>query len=242
MLRRIVGLEPELVVDGVRYHARSGEPLRRALSPTGRGSKEYDAQFPTGERMRIRVTRRRHFADLLGPGRLDLYRASGNAVRPGLRVLDLASGTGAGAAWLAERVGPSGAVVALEEDGASVRYARRRYAAPNIAYEITEERSLEGEPDGAFDAVFLIASPGSLTDRPDAVRARLVELPRLLAPGGFAHIASDLADDALAEQAERLAETLGGPVTGAGTGPGVIRTIYSENRGSGPGAAYAGGP
>ena len=54
---------------------------------------------------------------------------------------------------LAARVGPSGAVVALDPDHESIRYARRRYTDSNIAWEIGGIGSLEGELDGSFDVV-----------------------------------------------------------------------------------------
>lgn len=208
VVRRLVGLEPEIVVDGVRYHARTGEPLRRALGPTGRGSKEYDVRFPTGERMRIRATARRVYADIAGALRLGLYRKLDETARPGMRVLDLSSGTGAGAAWLSERVGPSGAVVALEEDGEGVRFARRRYPAGNIAFEVLEERSLEGEPDGAFDGIVLIENPGTLSDRPEVLRARTTEIPRLVRPGGWVYLAAAAPSDTLREEIAALARRL----------------------------------
>lgn len=212
IIRRIVGLEPEIVVDGVRYHARTGEPLRRALGPTGRGSKDYDVYFPSGERVRIRATARRVYADIAGNVRLGLYRKLESVARPGMRVLDLSSGTGAGAAWISERVGPSGAVVALEEDGEGVRFARRRYAAgpvSNIAFEVLEERSLEGEPDGAFDGIVLIESPGTLEGRADLLRERTAQIPRLVRPGGWVCLGSAAPSDALREELAALTRRLG---------------------------------
>lgn len=227
LIRRLVGLEPEIVVEGVRYHARTGEPLRRALGPTGRGSKEYDVRFPTGERMRIRATARRVYADIAGSARLGLYQKLAETARPGMRVLDLSSGTGAGAAWLSQRVGPSGAVVALEEDGEAVRFARRRYPWENIAFEILEQRSLEGEPDGAFDGIVLIENPGTLDDRNELLRARTTEIPRLVRPGGWVHLAAAAPSETLREEISMLARRLGAEAPEADeVGPGAGWTLF----------------
>ncbi|QKK09246.1 MAG: methyltransferase domain-containing protein [Planctomycetota bacterium] len=97
--------------------------------------------------------RARLYADIVGPHLLDPYRLADPIVRPGMRVLDARCSTGFGAAALAARVGPSGAVVALDPDHESIRYARRRYTDSNIAWEIGGIGSLEGELDGSFDVV-----------------------------------------------------------------------------------------
>ncbi len=163
-LRRLLGLPASVTVDGVSYRERSALPLARALSPEGPGLKEYDARFPGGETMRLRATPARRYADLGQPDRRPIYERVADRIRPGMRILDLGCGTGDGAAWLADRVGRSGGVVAVSTDRESIRFARRRYPLPNLAFEIgrTATHGLEtlaGEPDASFDAVFAEAPP-----------------------------------------------------------------------------------
>ncbi len=168
------------VVEGVRYRERSTEPLHRALSDRGPGYKDYDAMFADSPPLRIRSTARRQYADIAGGHLLAPYHLSDPIVRPGMRVLDARCSTGFGAAHLAGRVGPSGAVVALDPDHESVRYARRRYPISNIAWEIGNADALEGELDGSFDAVVAAGALRTGTDIPSLVKA----LWRVLTPGG----------------------------------------------------------
>jgi len=136
-------------VDGVEYRAR-----RR-----GSGERSYDVRFPGGQAMRVRSTGQRVYDDLCGRARIALYERAGGWSRPGMRILDLPSGTGGGAAWLSRRVGPSGAVVAIERDSESVRFARRRWGVGNVAFEIGGAEQLEGEPDGSFDGAVVVLPP-----------------------------------------------------------------------------------
>ena len=55
----------------------------------------------------------------------------------------------------------------------------------------------------------LVTSPGSLAESPDRVHERLAEAGRLVAPGGFYHLASDRPDPALVEAARSLCQCLG---------------------------------
>jgi len=180
-LRSLLGLHRRFAVDGVRYTERGAESLRRALSRRGPGRKDFDVSFPGGAAMRIRATPWREYADL-GLARLrPVYASVDRLIRPGMRLLDAGAGTGYGAAWLVERVGPSGAVVALERDRESVRYAAARYPAPNVAFECGWLESLTGETDGSFDGVVCC---DAIRDRDDPEKA-LTELWRLVAPGGW---------------------------------------------------------
>ena len=168
------------VVDGVRYRERNTEPLHRALSERGQGYKDYDALFADSAPVRIRCTPRRQYADIIGPHLLEPYRLADPIVRPGMRVLDARCSTGFGAAALAARVGPSGAVVALDPDHESIRYARRRYAESNIAWEIGGIGALDGELDGSFDVVVAVNSIRT----PEGAPALVAALWRVLTPGG----------------------------------------------------------
>lgn len=180
-MRRLLGIRQRFIVEGVRYREATTEPLRRALSRKGSGAKEYDVRFADGATMRIRATAARQYADLVGARMLEPYAAVGEMIVPGARVLALESGTGRVGAWLAERVGPSGAVVALDRDEESIAYAQRRYGAPNVAYEAGGEETLAGELDGAFDGVLAM---GALREGQEAA-AVLRELWRVVGQGGW---------------------------------------------------------
>jgi ubiquinone/menaquinone biosynthesis C-methylase UbiE len=71
---------------------------------------------------------------------------------PGMRVLDLGSGSGNVARLAAELVGPDGQVVGIERDPEAVKLAQRRTDAGNVEFRVGDVQTLEGVEDG-FDAV-----------------------------------------------------------------------------------------
>lgn len=156
LFRNLIVRHRTIVVDGVRYRERTTEPLHRALTRRHRRGKEYDVLFEHADPLRIRCTPHRPYADLLGEHVLDPYRLADPIIRPGMRVLDARCSTGFGAAHLAKQVGPSGAVVAIDPDHESIRFARRRYRTDNIAFEIGSVEALHGELDASFDAIVAI--------------------------------------------------------------------------------------
>ncbi|MCA9275463.1 MAG: methyltransferase domain-containing protein [Phycisphaerales bacterium] len=196
-LMRSLGLSRRRIeVGGVVYRELSGVSLRRALGETGPGVKEYEvrfplpgrglrsAQYPHREEMRIRFTARRRFADLGHDPRVRFVHAMRDVVRPGQRVLDLGCGTGAGSAQLASAVGPSGGVVAINRDGESIRFARQRYRADHLAFELGWLDTLSGELDGAFDVVVAVDLFRDAPDDPGKSRA-VSELWRVVRRGGW---------------------------------------------------------
>jgi trans-aconitate methyltransferase len=98
-----------------------------------------------------------------------------------MRVLIPQGGTGYAGAWAAGRVAPSGAVVSLESDEESVAYAKHRYRLPNASFESGGLETLQGEVDGAFDAILAVEAIAPLDDE----EARFAELWRLVRPGGW---------------------------------------------------------
>jgi len=182
-------------VRGAVYRELSAVPLRRALSPTGSGVKEYEVrftprgeamesqQYPARESMKIRYTHRRIYADLGHEPRIRLVQIMRRVVRPGDRVLDLGCGPGASSAMLASLVGPSGGVFAIDRDGESIRFARQRYRSNHLAFELGWAETLEGELDGAFDAVMVVDLFRDAPDEPSKSRA-IASLWRILRPGG----------------------------------------------------------
>ncbi len=181
-LRRTLGLLGSVhAPGGVTYREFTPEPLSRALSRKGRGYKDFRVVFPDGSKMLIRATSRRVFADLAPTPLLDRYRRIEGLLAPGMRILEMGCSTGYGAVWLAQRLGPSGAVVALDDDDQAVSFAQRRYRLPNVSFETSRPDSLAGETDGAFDAVI---APCALAGNPGDAAA-IAELWRVLAPGGW---------------------------------------------------------
>lgn len=178
--RAALGMRRSLTIHGIRYKEKTSERLSRALSRKGTGGKDYDVTFPNGQHMQIRCTGRRSFADLSGPRLLTAYERISQDVRPGMRIVALRAGTGYIGAWLSARVGPSGAVVALDHDEQAIRYAQRRYPAGNIAFEVGGHNGLSGELDEAFDAAFAVEAIRQC-DEPQVV---LKELWRIIRPGG----------------------------------------------------------
>ena len=105
-------------------------------------------------------------------------------VGPGLRVLDLASGSGEPALTLAEAVGPDGQVTATDlapEMLAVAEEEARARGLPNIAFRQADAEALPF-PDRSFDAV---TCRFGIMFFPDPARA-LGEVRRVLAPGGRA--------------------------------------------------------
>jgi len=208
-VRHLLGLRRTIRAGPVRYRERTAEPLRHALSRKGSGAKEYDAHFSEGPPLRIHATARRIYADLAGPRLLSHFQSASEWLTPGMRVLLLEGGTGYAAEWVADRVGPSGAVVSLDRDEESVVFARRRYHLPHVAYELGGLETLSGETDGAFDAVFAVDALDRTGDLPRV----LGELWRVVGEDGWLLIAAPTDGGSVAARGE--AERLGTILSGA---------------------------
>ena len=107
-----------------------------------------------------------------------LLQAAG--VAPGMRVLDIATGTGLSAAAALAVVGPTGHVSAADISPSMVAKARERLgAAPNVSVSVEDGQALSFA-DASFDAV--LCNLG-LMFFPEPVRG-LAEFRRVLRPGG----------------------------------------------------------
>ena len=108
-------------------------------------------------------------------------------VRPGQRVLDLASGTGDLADRLADLVGPDGQVLMTDINAAMLAVGRDRMIdrghAGNLAYAQVDAENLPF-PDDCFDLITIAFGLRNVTDKPRALRA----MQRVLKPGGRALI------------------------------------------------------
>lgn len=203
MVRRIVGTGSIVTPDGVRYHPVGHHSLTRSLSRRGPGYKDYDVTFPGGEPMRIRVEPGRAIADLTGSRFAFEQEMLAGRIRPGGRALVINAGTGDTAHWLAQEVGPSGAVVALELDEQSVGFARRRYPADTIAHEHGDGSLLAAEPNGAFEFVL---APRPFDPAEGAID--LSPLGRLVAPRGSIAVSTASGSALASALADRVRECL----------------------------------
>ena len=122
----------------------------------------------------------RHFVPAIAePVSVPLLAAA--ALRPGERVLDVGCGTGLIARLAAERVGPAGAVTAIDlsPDMIEVARATPAPAAPPIEWHAGDAVSLPF-PDGAYDVVLCQMALMFMENRAAAV----AEMRRVLKPGG----------------------------------------------------------
>ena len=98
-------------------------------------------------------------------------------IGPGMRVLDLGTGTGEVALLAAELVGPAGDVLGVDQSGAALDYAERKCVARdvhNVRFGATDLGA--GLPDGPFDAVIGRLVLPYLPDPVGTVRAGLSRL------------------------------------------------------------------
>lgn len=104
------------------------------------------------------------------------------ALRPGLNVLDLGTGTGAVALRAAGLVAPGGRVLGVDISREMLAAAQRRATAANVTNVIFLEGGGEAIPvdDGAVDVVLASLSLMYMIDRAAATR----EIARVLRPGG----------------------------------------------------------
>ena len=118
--------------------------------------------------------RLRALEDLLDPGTIAALAATG--VEPGWRCLEVGAGGGTIAAWLADRVGPSGSVVATDLD---TRYLAELAPRANLTL---RRHDIVADPleEGAFDLVHARLLLEHLPARDEAMR----KLARATRPGG----------------------------------------------------------
>ena len=201
---------------GIAYYKElSAERLARALSPRGQhgGIKRYRVTFDDGgPKAMIRCARDRCYADLMGPEHLHRLERIAPLIRPGARILEIATPpmtTGYTADWLAAMVGVSGAVVSLIADEEGAKFAPRRYARPNLSIEplpgsVTD--ALAGELDNAFHAIVHLGLPEDQRARDTLMK----EMLRVLAPGGWMLAGVRLTDDPSDEAIQNLRAHLAG--------------------------------
>ncbi len=103
-------------------------------------------------------------------------------IKPGQRVLDVATGNGEPALTAARKIGPSGHVVATDHSAEMLKFARERAAAAglrNVEFLQMDAEALD-LPENSFDAIL---SRWGLMFLPDLAGA-LGRMRKLLVPGG----------------------------------------------------------
>lgn len=103
-------------------------------------------------------------------------------LRPGMHVLDLASGTGASAIPAARAVGETGRVVAVDLADAMLERGRRKARRAGVEHIewVRGDMTATGLQDGSFDAVVCVFGVSMAPDMPAFIRT----MWRLLRPGG----------------------------------------------------------
>jgi len=154
---------------------------------------------------------------IAGPFGKDLIAEA--ALRPGERVLDVACGTGVVARLAAERVGPSGAVAALDLNPAMLSVARSiaSAGAPIRWYETSAESI--PLPDDAFDVVLCQLGLQFVSDQSAAIR----EMRRVLVPGGRILVSTPPPNAFFDVLAEAMTRHVGGEAGG------FVRMVFSLN-------------
>ncbi len=113
------------------------------------------------------------------------FAVAATGVRPGMRVLDLAGGTGDLARLFAGRVGASGLVVLTDINGAMLASGRDKLLDAGLALPVAQ-CDAEKLPfaDRSFDCVSIAFGLRNVTRKEDA----LAEMARVLRPGGVAAV------------------------------------------------------
>jgi SAM-dependent methyltransferase len=232
--RSSLGIRRGLHAEHAYFKELTAERLARALAarPSARGHKDYRVTFADGSKQIIRCTRDRCYADLMGREMLHRYARVAPILRPGARVLEIASPpmtTGYTGDWLARMVGHSGAVVSIIPDEQGARFAQRRYPLPNLSFEhlpplTSIQDALNGETDHAFDAIIHLGLPAHHAQRDPLMR----ELWRVLAPNGWMlagiNITTDPNDEPM-HSLRRHLESLGRIIEPAHTPAGPVLDI-----------------
>ncbi len=126
--------------------------------------------------------------DLMSAGLHRLWKrfaVNATGVRAGMRVLDLAGGTGDLARLLAERVGPTGQVVLTDINGAMLEAGRDQLINGGLFVPVVQcDAERLPFPDARFDCVSIAFGLRNVTRKEVA----LAEMRRMLRPGGVAAV------------------------------------------------------
>ena len=126
--------------------------------------------------------------DLMSAGLHRLWKrfaVNATRVRPGMRILDLAGGTGDLAIDFARRVGPAGTVVLTDINGTMLSAGRDRLINAGLLLPVVQcDAEKLPFPDAHFDCVSIGFGLRNVTRKDSA----LAEMRRVLRPGGVAAV------------------------------------------------------
>jgi len=147
------------------------------------------------------------WTETVGGTRITLDRIG---LRPGERGLDVGCGPGRLSLPAAQRVGPSGEIVALDVQPAMLARLERRMAmagVTNITARLSDVATDSNLPSESFDRAWLVTVLGEIPDRQAALR----NIHRVLKPGGTLSITELLPDPHYQSHGtvRRLAEAVG---------------------------------
>jgi SAM-dependent methyltransferase len=126
------------------------------------------------------IERLRLLHQVYGPGTEALFHRVG--LREGMRVVEIGCGSGNIACWVAEQVGPSGSVEAIDNSADQIEQARKQAEARglrNIDFRVADAYSPR-LPEDAFDVAYCRLVLMHLTHPADALTA----MRSLVRPGG----------------------------------------------------------
>jgi SAM-dependent methyltransferase len=117
------------------------------------------------------VERLRLLHAVYGPATEAMFGRIG--LRPGMRVVDVGCGSGNTACWVAERIGPSGSVVAIDNSPGQIEQARKQAQARglrNVEFHVADAYAPR-LPEGSFDLAYCRLVLMHLTRPQDALLA-----------------------------------------------------------------------
>src|SRR5579863_1587695 len=126
------------------------------------------------------VERLRLLQEIYGPGTEALFQRVG--LREGMRVAEIGCGSGNFACWVAEKVGPGGAVIAIDNSAAQIEQAQRQAQSrglKNVEFQVADVYE-PGLPAGSFDLAYCRLVLMHLSD---PVKG-LTKMRELVVPGG----------------------------------------------------------
>ena len=145
-------------------------------------------------------------------------------ITSGMRILDIAAGTGLAAEAALRIVGPTGHVTAADLSPAMVERARRRLGHAKNASVVAEDGQALSFSDESFDAV--VCSLG-LMFFPDPLRG-LAEFRRVLSPGGRAAVSVNTVPETLLQYSHQSRHRTPRTVVGGGRRPCIFARRRDE--------------
>jgi demethylmenaquinone methyltransferase/2-methoxy-6-polyprenyl-1,4-benzoquinol methylase len=118
--------------------------------------------------------------------------ASSGRISGGNRVLDVGTGTGILIPYILDMLGDEGTILAIDISSGMLAVARKKFPQQNVEF-LEADVSETNFPDGSFDRIFCNSVFPHFSDK----HSTLLELKRLLAPGGVLVISHPIGREAV---------------------------------------------